>query len=114
MAELLAKGFHTLHPTAQAALAAGAVLGIALVLLEKAFPKRRAFIPSPTGLGLAFTTPANNTIAMFAGAALALWLERRKPELAERAVVPVSSGFIAGESLVGVLIAALVVLGLSG
>ncbi|MEK9146006.1 MAG: OPT/YSL family transporter, partial [Elusimicrobiota bacterium] len=114
VAELLAKGFHTLHPTAQAALAVGAVLGIVLVLLEKTFPKQRAFIPSPTGLGLAFTTPANNTIAMFAGAALALWLERRKPELAERAVVPVSSGFIAGESLVGVLIAALVVLGLSG
>ena len=68
-------------------------------------------IPSPTGLGLAFTTPAFNTISMFLGALIALILERKRPVLAERTIVPVSSGFIAGESLVGVLIAALVVLG---
>lgn len=114
VAELLAKGFHTLHPTAQAAIALGAVLGIAFVLLEKAFPKYRRYIPSPTGLGLAFTTPANNTISMFAGAAIAFWLEKSRPKLAERTIVPVSSGFIAGESLMGVLIAALVVGGFLG
>lgn len=112
VAELLAKGFNTLHPTAQYALLVGAVLGIALVLLEKAFPKWRKFIPSPTGLGLAFTTPAFNTISMFAGALIALTIERRNAEAADRLVVPVSSGFIAGESLVGVLIAALVVAGI--
>ncbi len=111
VAELLAKGFHTLHPTAQAALAVGAVLGIALVLLEKAFPKYRKYIPSATGLGLAFTTPAFNTISMFCGAGIALLIERRNAAAAEKLVVPVSSGFIAGESLVGVLIAALVVAG---
>jgi len=112
VAELLAKGFNTLHPTAQYALLVGAVLGIALVLLEKAFPKWRKFIPSPTGLGLAFTTPAFNTISMFTGALIALLIERRDAEAADHMVVPVSSGFIAGESLVGVLIAALVVAGL--
>ncbi len=112
VAELLAKGFHTLHPTAQAALAAGAALGIALVLLEKAFPKYKKYIPSPTGLGLAFTTPAFNTISMFCGASIALLLEKKNAAAADRIVVPVSSGFIAGESLVGVLIAALVVAGL--
>lgn len=112
VAELLAKGFNTLHPTAQYALLVGAVLGIALVLIEKAFPKWRKFIPSPTGLGLAFTTPAFNTISMFAGALIALTVERRNSEAADRLVVPVSSGFIAGESLVGVLIAALVVAGI--
>jgi putative OPT family oligopeptide transporter len=112
VAELLAKGFHTLHPTAQWALFIGGALGIILVLMEKRFPKYRAYIPSATGLGLAFTTPANNTISMFAGSLIALIIERRKPALAEKAVVPVSSGFIAGESLIGVLLAALVVLGL--
>jgi uncharacterized oligopeptide transporter (OPT) family protein len=111
VAELLAKGFHTLHPTAQWALFIGAALGVVLVLLEKAFPKYRAFIPSATGLGLAFTTPANNTISMFFGSLIALLLERRDAKLADQVVVPVSSGFIAGESLVGVLLAALVVMG---
>jgi len=111
VAVLLAQGFNTLHPTAQFALGAGAVLGIALVLIEKAFPKQKAYIPSPTGLGLAFTTPAFNTISMFLGALIALTLERKRPVLAEKTVVPVSSGFIADESLIGVLIAALVVFG---
>ncbi|MFA6582817.1 MAG: OPT family oligopeptide transporter [Elusimicrobiaceae bacterium] len=114
VAELLAKGFNTLHPTAQAALVIGGVLGIMLVLLEKWFPKYRKYIPSPIALGLAFTTPANNTIAMFTGALLALIIEKRKPALAEETVVPVSSGLIAGESLVGVLLAALVVAGIMG
>ncbi|MDD5628347.1 MAG: OPT/YSL family transporter [Elusimicrobia bacterium] len=112
VAELLAKGFHTLHPTAQWALFIGGALGILLVFLEKWFPKYRAYIPSATGLGLAFTTPANNTISMFAGSLIALLIERKKPQLADKTVVPVSSGFIAGESLIGVLLAALVVLGI--
>ncbi|NLO92570.1 MAG: OPT family oligopeptide transporter [Elusimicrobia bacterium] len=110
VAELLSKGFHTMHPTAQWALFIGGALGIVFVLLEKFLPKCRKYIPSAAGLGLAFTTPANNTISMFIGALLALYLERRSAALAEETVVPVSSGFIAGESMVGVLIAALIVL----
>ncbi|MFZ5478808.1 MAG: OPT family oligopeptide transporter [Myxococcota bacterium] len=112
VAELLAKGFGTLHPTGQIALVVGAVLGIVLVLLEKAFPKAKAFIPSPMGFGLAFTTPGYNVISMFIGATIALVLSRRNPKVAEDTVVPVSSGLIAGESLMGVAIAALVVAGL--
>lgn len=111
VAELLAKGFSTLHPTAQWALLIGGVLGILLVLLEKWKPQWKTWIPSATGLGLAFTTPANNTISMFMGASVALWLTRKNEALAEKTIVPVSSGFIAGESLIGVVIAALVVLG---
>ena len=111
VAMLLAQGIHTLHPTARWAILVGALLGIALILLEKAFPKHKAFIPSAAALGIAFTTPAHNTIAMFLGSLIALQLERRRPALAEKTVVPVSSGFIAGESLMGVLIAALVVAG---
>jgi putative OPT family oligopeptide transporter len=111
VAELLVKGFATLHPTAQAALLIGGLLGIALVLLEQFRPRWKKYIPSPTGLGLAFTMPAYNTIAMFIGALVALWLEKKKPEFAEKSVIPIGSGFIAGESLMGVLIAILVVLG---
>lgn len=112
VAELLSKGFQTLHPSAQLAILVGGVLGIVLVLLEHALPRLKTYIPSATGLGLAFTMPAYNTIAMFVGASIALWLEKKKPELAEKTIVPVSSGFIAGESLMGILVAILVVLGL--
>ncbi|MBK8477853.1 MAG: OPT/YSL family transporter [Opitutaceae bacterium] len=112
MAEMLSKGFATLHPTAQVALSVGGALGILMVLAERWWPNARPFIPSAAALGLGFTTPAHNSIAMAAGAAVALVLEKWWAAQAERTVVPVSSGFIAGESLIGVALAALVVLGL--
>jgi uncharacterized oligopeptide transporter (OPT) family protein len=49
--------------------------------------------------------PGSNGIAMFAGALIAQLLRRRRAALAELYVVPVSSGLIAGESLVGVAVA---------
>ena len=36
---------------------------------------------------------------------LALWLSKSRPKLHERYTIPVSSGIIAGESLMGVLLA---------
>ena len=110
VAEMLAKGLDTLHPTAQMAILIGGGLGIALVLLEKAFPKAKAYIPSPISFGLAFTMPASNAIAFFIGASITLWLEKFRPKTAELAVIPVSSGIIAGESIIAVIIAALAVL----
>ncbi|RYZ58936.1 MAG: OPT family oligopeptide transporter [Proteobacteria bacterium] len=112
VAELLAKGFNTLHPTAQWAIVAGGLLGILIVLIEHFYPKSKKYMPSATGFGLAFTMPAYNSIAMFLGAAIALFLEKKKPELAEKTIVPVSAGFIAGESLMGIFVAILVVLGI--
>jgi uncharacterized oligopeptide transporter (OPT) family protein len=41
-------------------------------------------------------------------------LQRTASSLAERAIVPVASGFIAGESSMGVLIAVLIALGILG
>ncbi len=102
VAEMLAKGLDSMHPTAQAALVIGGLIGILLVLLEKALPNYKHFIPSPAGLGLAFTTPGYNTISMFIGACIALVMTKQSPKLSEKLIVPVSSGWIAGESLMGV------------
>ena len=49
-----------------------------------------------------------------ARAVIALGLERWRPKLAERYTVPVSSGIIAGESLIGIAIKALARFGLLG
>ncbi len=105
VAELLAKGPESLPVSARFGLVIGGVLGVVLTLLEKWFPKHRNFIPSPTGLGLAFTINGFNTISMFLGATLAMLFAKWKPKTAEEYVVPVSSGIIAGESLMGVAIA---------
>jgi OPT family oligopeptide transporter len=107
VAELLSKGPESLPHTAQIGLAIGAALGIILPLLEMWLPRFRKFIPAATGLGLAFTINGFNSISMFLGALVALILAKKMPKLADKYVVPVSSGLIAGESLMGVLIAML-------
>jgi len=114
VAELLSKGVGALHPTAQIGLAIGALIGIVLPLLEMKFPRQAAYIPSATGLGIAFTIPGASSISMFLGGLAALWFARVRPRLAEEYTIPVSSGLIAGESLTGVLIALLTIKGWLG
>jgi OPT family oligopeptide transporter len=109
VAELLAKGVSALHPTARVGLVIGASLGILLTLLEVARPKWKPYIPSCVGLGLAFTITGFYSVSMFIGALIALMLHRYRKKVAEEYVVPVSSGIIAGESLMGVTIALLAV-----
>jgi uncharacterized oligopeptide transporter (OPT) family protein len=105
VAELLAKGLDALPAGALTAIAVGAALGIALTLLEEFGPRRlRPWLPSTTGLGIAGVIPAFNSFAMFAGALIAWLFTRARPRSAEAYVVPVSSGLIAGESLMGVAI----------
>ena len=48
---------------------------------------------------------------MFAGALIALLVTRANADVGKRYVVPVASGLIAGESLMGVVIAMLIVAG---
>jgi uncharacterized oligopeptide transporter (OPT) family protein len=109
VAELLSKGAGALHPSARWGIAIGATLGIILPLLERAFPKRKNWIPSPTGLGLAFTLNGFNTVMFFIGSLTALFVSKRWPKQAKEFVIPVSSGIIAGESLMGVAIALLTI-----
>jgi OPT family oligopeptide transporter len=115
VSKVLVDGLSALHPTARSAAGIGFLLGIALVLAERwAPPKARPFVPSPSGIGIAMVIPGYNSIAMFLGGFIAEMLRRRRPAMAERCVVPVASGFIAGESLMGVLIAVLIALGFLG
>jgi OPT family oligopeptide transporter len=112
VSQAFSNGIGALHPTSKTAIVVGLLLGVALALLEKFAPRRlRPWLPSPSGVGIAMVIPASNCIAMFLGAAIAEWLRRRRPALAEKTVVPVASGLIAGESLMGILIAFLIVSG---
>ncbi len=110
VAELLAKGVGALHPTARMGLLIGGLAGIVLALLELRFPRHKKWIPSPTGLGLAFTITAYYSISMFIGALLAAAIMKMNKKAGEEYIVPVASGIIAGESLMGVAIALLFIL----
>ena len=84
-----------------------------LVVLERVLPARaRPFVPSASGLGLAMVIPGTSSIAIFVGATLAEGLRRARPALAERAVLPVASGLIAGDIFMGIVVAIVLALGL--
>ncbi|MFM8952449.1 MAG: OPT family oligopeptide transporter [Planctomycetaceae bacterium] len=103
VALLLAKGFDALPAGALEAIVVGALIGAALTLLEEFGPARwKPWLPSTTGLGIAGVIPAFNAISMFAGALVAWLVAKAAPKAAEDYTVPVSSGLIAGESLMGV------------
>ncbi len=112
VAKLLATGIHALHPTARNGMIAGGLLGILIPLIEKSFPKYQKYVPSATGLGLSMVIPFFNSLSMFVGALIAMILEEKKPAFAQRYIITVSSGLIAGESLIGVAIALLAATGM--
>jgi OPT family oligopeptide transporter len=112
VSKVFAGGIDNLHSSTKTAILIGLCLGVALTVLEKvAPPKLRAYLPSPNGVGMAMVIPGSNSIAMFLGSSIAEYLRRKKPDVAERYVVPTASGLIAGESLMGIVIAVLIVAG---
>ena len=109
VSQAFAGGVGGLSTLARSAIAAGLLLGIALALAEKLAPKPlQPFVPSPAGLGIAMVIPGSNAIAMFVGALVAWAWRRWRRVSADRYVTPIASGLIAGESLMGVVVALLV------
>lgn len=108
VSKAFADGVGALDPLARQGIAVGLALGVALALLEKLAPKKvKPFVPSPSGLGIAMVVPGSNGIAMFLGGAAAEIVRRNWRRVADAFVTPVASGFIAGESLMGVTVAVL-------
>ncbi len=108
VSETFADGIGALDPLAQKGILIGAVLGIALALMEKFAPKKaKPFVPSPSGLGIAMVVPGSNGLAMFLGGALAEIMRRNWRRIADLFVTPIASGLIAGESLMGITVALL-------
>ena len=101
-----ANGLDSLQPSVQIAMLVGVGIGTTLALFEKFAPKRvKPYVPSANGLGIAMVIPGANSVVMFAGAAIGEWLNRRQQG---SHVIPVASGLIAGESLMGIVVALLV------
>jgi len=109
VAELLTRGFSTLHYTARIAMAIGAVLGL---VVEIANQRTRGRFPlSGVALGLGFVLRYSDVLAMAIGASI-FWLagrrSRRADSLTHRIFVDnqetLSAGVIAGGSIAGVLL----------
>lgn len=108
VAELFKVGLSNLHPMAQQAIVVGVMVGVALALIESLGPRKlKGWLPSATGLGLGLLLPFYSSFAMLLGALVARGYQKKSPAQAERFTVPVASGVIAGESIMGVIVAAL-------
>jgi putative OPT family oligopeptide transporter len=107
VAELFRVGIGNLHPLAREGIAIGLLAGTVLAIVEWLFPKGRRWLPSATGVGLGMLLPFATSISFVLGAGLAWAFGRVDKRQADRFVIPISSGVIAGESIVGVLVAAL-------
>ncbi len=100
VARVLVKGVSELPPSAVAAIFIGATLGIVLPIIDRLLPpKYRVYLPSATGMGLAWVMPFQNAFSFFVGAVIALVWIKVAARNAAKYNVALASGLIAGESL---------------
>ena len=109
-AEAVHGGLASLPRSGPPAAAIGMVVGTILTLLGRTRFAR--FVPSPTAIGIAFLSPASLTVTVFLGAIAAALFRRRWPQTAEDSLTSAAAGGVAGESIMGVLIAALIAFGI--
>lgn len=109
VAEVLTKGLSFLHPTARAAIAVGALIGLVIEILNQR--SKGTFPVSGVGLGLAFVLKFSDSLSMAMGA-LIFWLAAKyftdKSSVGYRAFVDnqetLCAGAIAGGSIIGLVL----------
>lgn len=111
VAELFMHGAAALPTGAVEGMIVGAALGVLLAVMEKLLPPASLrWVPSATSVGLAFVIPANSSISLFVGSMVAWGSEKAFPSWSARFLVIIASGIIAGESLSGMVLAAIAIL----
>jgi OPT family oligopeptide transporter len=102
VAVALSEGLRELGPVKMWSIVIGGFVGIALTVLPMIFPARRHLIPSPAGVGLAWTFHWYYGLLFFIGGLVGWWVAKKRPTWSAEYTFPVASGWIAGESLTGV------------
>lgn len=106
VARVLVKGVSELPSSAVWAILIGGAIGMVLPVIERLLPpKLRGYMPSATGMGLAWVMPFNNAFSFFIGAVIALIWSKVARKSNEKYNVPIASGLIAGESLMAAALA---------
>jgi putative OPT family oligopeptide transporter len=95
-------------------LGIGALVGIGIIIIDEVLGFTRKMRLPPLAVGLGIYLPAGTIVPVIIGAVLGWWYDRwakttGKPALAKRLGVLLASGMIVGESLWGVILAAIIV-----
>ncbi len=113
VAELLGKGLHHMAPDKLSAIGWASLAGGLMAIVEAVAPASvRKWLPSIAGGGVAILVPFVYSLNMFLGALLAAGLQRVRPVFAATFLVVGASGLIAGETLMGVALKFVQVLGI--
>ena len=103
-AQILEKGPGALPTSALYMLVLFSVLGVVFTVLESN-KKLKKWIPSPTGIGIGILVPFLVVFTMFLGGVVGAIWEKVNKKSSDIYMVPLGSGFIAGEALVAVIAA---------
>ena len=87
------------------ALLIALVIGVVLTLLES-HPRVGRFIPSPTAVGLGMLIPGFAVVPMMIGGIVQYVWHKVSPKTEDVYNIPLASGFITGEALVLLVLAA--------
>jgi uncharacterized oligopeptide transporter (OPT) family protein len=103
MAEVFSGGLSGLAPSLSLAVVQAALAAALLTLAGHMLPERaRGWVPSPVGVGLGCLLPPVYSIGFFIGGCAAAVVQRRRPAAMEERLLPLATGLIAGEGLVGI------------
>ncbi len=102
VAELFRDGLAAMPKGVQTAALIAAAGGVALAVAEQVAPRRiRAWVPSAASMGLAFVFPASLSLGVFLGASAAWGMTRWRPGWAQRYLLVICAGLVAGDALTG-------------
>lgn len=109
-AEAVRGGLAAMPP--HAPLAGGIAFVVGAIVCFLAPTRLGRYLPSPAAVGLAIMTPFNYSFAAACGGFVLYAIKRARPQTADATLMATAAGGIAGESLMGVVIAALIGAGL--
>lgn len=112
MAKLLADGIKSLPAHAMTAASIGALIGFAMPFMAKIKGVGK-WLPSPIALGIAFMVTPYSSLSMWLGAVVTAYYTKRNPEAVDSYGASLASGLIAGEGLMMVVVAVMLIFGVT-
>jgi uncharacterized oligopeptide transporter (OPT) family protein len=106
-AQAVSAGIDAMPQGAPLAALIAALTGVVLTLAERTRFVR--FVPSPIGVGIAFLIPASYSITLAIGALGFALAQRRWPKATDEHGATIAAGGIAGEAVIGIVLALLTV-----